>query len=162
VTDTSLTALSVLVVEDNRDGADSTADLLQLYGHRVSVTLTGKAALELAADDSPDVVLLDIRLPDVSGWDVARRLREQAEGTGKRPLLIAVTGCGAEVDRRRSAAAGIDLHLVKPVEPGVLVGILDRFRRVLAPPEPAGQLEPALSGAGSLDTLAGLPARGME
>jgi DNA-binding response OmpR family regulator len=133
LTDGFLSSLSILVVEDHQDAADSTADLLQSHGHRVRVSGTAGTALELAADDPPDVVLLDIGLPDMDGWQVARWLSEQAGGTGKRALLIAVTGRGSEADRERSRAAGIDLHLVKPVEPAVLIGVLKRFARAVAP-----------------------------
>jgi CheY-like chemotaxis protein len=130
--------LLILVVEDNEDGAESTAALLQLHGHRVLVACDGAAAVSLAADAPPDVALLDICLPGLNGWEVARWLREQTAGTGRRPLLIAVTGVGSDADRRRSAEAGIDLHLLKPVDPAALIGLLDRFRRVLAPPTVAG------------------------
>jgi CheY-like chemotaxis protein len=132
VIDEPLPPLSVLVIEDDQDGADSTATLLQMYGCRVVVAQTGHDALEFAANDPPDVAILDIRLPDLDGWEVARWLREQAKGTGKAALLIAVTGCGSDVDRQRSTEVGIHLHLVKPVEPAVLIGVLRRFARVLA------------------------------
>jgi CheY-like chemotaxis protein len=72
--------LSVLVVEDYEDAADSLATLLRLHGYRVTVARTGGAALELAADDPPDVALLDIGLPDIDGWELARRMCEQAAG----------------------------------------------------------------------------------
>jgi CheY-like chemotaxis protein len=77
----------------------------------------------------PDVVLLDIALPGMDGWEVARELK--ANPTGRPPLLIAVTGYGRKRDRRQSQAAGIDLHLVKPVDPVQLVGLLRRFRKVV-------------------------------
>ncbi len=131
--DAPLPPLSVLVVDDHQDAAESTATLLRLYGCRVTVAFTAAAALELAADDPPDVALLDILLPDLDGWQVTRWLREQASGTGKPALMVVVTGCAADEDRRRSAAAGAHLHLVKPVEPAVLVGVLRRFARALAP-----------------------------
>jgi two-component system, OmpR family, response regulator len=134
----AVTLLSVLVVDDVPDAARSLAEFLALCGFvRVSVAGTGKEALELADDDPPDVVLLDIGLPDLNGWEVARWLREQAGAKGKQPFLIAVTGFGSEDDRRRSAVAGMDLHLVKPADPGVVVGVLRRFSRILAPGPPA-------------------------
>jgi len=126
------TPLSILVVDDDTDGADSLATLLQIYGYRVTVARTGAEALELAAADPPDVALLDVLMPGLDGWEVARWLREQS--CGRRPLLVAVTGCGSDADRRRSAEAGMDLHLVKPVEPAVLAGVLEGFRRILTPP----------------------------
>src|SRR4051794_458459 len=107
-----LVALSVLVVEDQPDAAQSLAELLTLHGHCVSVALSGADALRSVEVRTPDVVLLDIGLPGMDGWAVARRLRAQARG--KQPVVVAVTGYGAEADRWRSADAGIDLHLVKP------------------------------------------------
>src|SRR6185312_16444520 len=99
----------------------STAELLTLCGHVVRVTGCGEDALRDAAARPPDVVLLDIGLPGMNGWEVARRLRDQA--TGKQPLVVAVTACATEEDQWRSAGAGFDLHLVKPVEPAMLVGL---------------------------------------
>jgi CheY-like chemotaxis protein len=122
----SNTRLSVLVVDDCPDAADSTAELLRLEGHAVRVVYSGEGALALARADPPDVVLLDIRMPGVDGWEVARRLRQTAAGRG--PVVIAVSGLGSEADRERSAGAGIEAHLVKPVEPGYLV----RFLRCIA------------------------------
>jgi CheY-like chemotaxis protein len=133
IKDSKLTPLSVLVVEDHEDGAISLEMLLHLFGCRVTIARTGNAALEAAAADPPDVVLLDLLLPDLDGWEVARRLREQFAVEDKRPLLVAVTGCGEERDYSRSADVGIDLHLLKPVESGVLIGVLRRFADALAP-----------------------------
>ncbi|MDY3552211.1 response regulator [Gemmata sp. JC717] len=115
--------LSVLVVEDQDDCAQSTAELLTMCGHAVRVATCGPDALRDAAVEIPDVVLLDIQLPGPTGWEVASRLRERAGG--RQPLLVAVTGCGSEEDRWRSADAGIDLHLVKPVAPADLIRLLD-------------------------------------
>jgi len=124
--------ISVLVVDDLFDAVASLAQVLALHGFsRVATAHTGGAALELAADDPPDVVLLDIGLPDLDGWEVARWLRLQGRGTGKRALVIAVTGRDSAADHRRSEEAGVDLHLVKPIDPAVLVGVLKRLARVL-------------------------------
>lgn len=123
--------MSVLVVEDHRDGAETLALMLQMSGYRVTVAASGEAALETAALSPPDVVILDLLLPKLSGWDVARMLRERS--VGKRPFFIAVTGCGQEADYRRSTEAGIDLHLLKPVDPPELLAVLDRFSRIIAP-----------------------------
>jgi DNA-binding response OmpR family regulator len=123
--------LSVLVVDDDRDGAETLALLLQMSGYRVAVAADGETALETAALAPPDVVILDLLLPKLSGWDVARKLRERS--VGKRPFFIAVSGCGLESDYRQSSEAGIDLHLLKPVDPPELMAVLDRFFRVLAP-----------------------------
>jgi CheY-like chemotaxis protein len=118
-----------MVVEDLADAAESMALLLQMCGHRVTVARTGQAALDQAVRDPPDAVVLDIRLPGLNGWEVARRLRDGS--ARKRPFVIAVTGCGLEADYRRSEEAGIELHLLKPVDPQQLMEVLDRFARVL-------------------------------
>ena len=127
-------AFSVLVVDDSPDTARSTAELLTLMGYAARVALSGEDALRQAAIDPPDVVLLDIRMPGMDGYEVARRLA--AVGSGKPPVLVAVTGCATQDDRVQTAAAGFDLHLAKPVDPAVLVGLLRRVRRAIAPPEP--------------------------
>jgi CheY-like chemotaxis protein len=121
--------LHVLVVEDNEEEAASMALLLRVSGHKVQVTADGPAALEAAKHGLPDMVLLDIGLPGMDGYGVARWITEQPYD--KNPLLIAVTGLGREEDRRQSAAAGIDLHLVKPVEAGLLQGLLSRFQAII-------------------------------
>jgi len=123
-------ALSVLVVEDEEDGANSLAELLQLFGYRVAVARTGLSALLAAEMDRPDVVLLDIRLPDIDGWEVARRMRDTATG-GPQPVVVAVTGCSTEADQWRSVDAGIDLHWVKPADPATLLATLARFAHLL-------------------------------
>src|ERR1700712_1999222 len=119
-------SLKVLVVEDDEDGAESMAMLLRLYGHDVQVARSGRVALESARADRPDVVLLDLGLPGMDGYDVARHLCESNHG--EPPLLVAVTGYGGEDHRRRSAEAGIHVHLVKPVDPERLEDVLERFR----------------------------------
>src|SRR5258708_7691026 len=93
--------LYVLVVEDNRDCADSTALLLRLAGHEAEVAPDGASALRAAAARQPDVVLLDLGLPDMTGWEVARRLKALAGRKG--PFIVAVTGWSGEKDRLRSA-----------------------------------------------------------
>jgi two-component system OmpR family response regulator len=123
-------SLSVLVVDDDPDAADSLADLLRLCGHRVTVARTALDALEAADRERPDVALLDIGLPGMSGWQVARRVREQEQWRGgRRTLIVSVTGYGADADRWRSVEAGVDLHLVKPADPQFLIGMLERFGR---------------------------------
>ncbi len=117
--------LHILVVEDNVDCAKSTAMLLRHYRHDVEVVLNGTDALEAAKAKRPDVVLLDIGLPRMDGYEVARRLKRLPGA--KAPLLIAITGFGQEGDRRQSAEAGIDVHLLKPVEPEYLRRLLERF-----------------------------------
>ncbi len=122
--------MRVLVVEDSADTAASLEMLLRLDGHEVLVAGDGPAALRAAHDRPPDVALVDIRLPGMDGFEVARHLQEQV--TEKKPFVIAITGYGQEEDRRRSAEAGIDLHLLKPVAPDALRRLLRRFQRVIA------------------------------
>jgi signal transduction histidine kinase/ActR/RegA family two-component response regulator len=112
----------ILVVDDNRDSADSLALLLRLTGHAVQVAYDGRAALEAALAGSPEVVFLDIGLPGMDGHEVARRLR--AQGGMEGALLVAVSGYGQEEDRVRSLEAGFDHHLVKPVEPEAVQALL--------------------------------------
>jgi len=121
--------LSVLVVDDSTDMTSSTSELLTLVGCAVRVATSGSEALALVASDPPDVILLDLLMPQMDGYEVARRL--SALKSLKPSLLVAVTGCGTEEDRARTAAAGFDLHLVKPVDPALLIGLLRRFRRAL-------------------------------
>ena len=106
------------------------------------VALNGEDALQCVDADRPDVVLLDIRMPGLDGLDVARLIRARCAGRGKQPILVAVTGCGTDGDRLLSAEAGFDLHLLKPVDPALLVGLMERFRRLLTPPTPASELDP--------------------
>jgi CheY-like chemotaxis protein len=133
--------LSVLVVDDDSDTVESLAELLRYHGHVVRVARGGEEALRSAEADPPDAVLLDLMMPRMTGCAVARALRER-DGTGKRPFLVAVTGCGHADDMARTADAGFDVHLVKPVDPGVIVGLLERFRRLLSPPTPVNELDP--------------------
>jgi CheY-like chemotaxis protein len=121
--------LRVLVAEDDADSAVSLARFLRGIGHEVEVATDGPAAVGAAQAHRPDVVLLDISLPGLDGWEVARRL--QGHPAERRPLLIAVTGHDQEDDRRRSDEAGIDLHLAKPVGPDQLHWLLKRFQSVL-------------------------------
>ena len=115
-------AMRILVVDDNVDAADSTALLLSLEGYETHSVHTARAALEAAASIKPDVVLLDIGLPEMDGYDVAPRLRALAEGV---PMaIVALTGYGQPADRERAIRAGFDEFLVKPVEPAVLNGLL--------------------------------------
>jgi two-component system CheB/CheR fusion protein len=114
----------ILVVDDNRDAVESLAMLLRLDGHEVRVAHDGPRALEAAAAFAPQVVLLDIGMPGMSGYEVARRLR--ADGGPACPLLVAMTGYGQDEDRRRSREAGFDHHLVKPVEFEVVLALLAR------------------------------------
>lgn len=112
----------VLVVDDNLDSAETIALMAQLWGHDVRTAHTGQAALEMAEDYRPEVVLLDIGLPGMDGFEVARRLREQEWMTGV--MLVAMTGYGQEEDRRRSREVGFDHHMVKPIDPATLQALL--------------------------------------
>jgi PAS domain S-box-containing protein len=112
----------ILVVDDNVDAARSLALLLRLWGHTVRTAYDGPSALAAAAADPPEVVLLDIGMPGMDGYEVARRLRAQAEL--RSALLVAVTGYGQDEDRRRAFAAGFDRHLTKPLDPDALQALL--------------------------------------
>jgi CheY-like chemotaxis protein len=116
-------AQRVLVVEDNRDAADSLRLLLGLYGYEVAVAYCGHDGVRAAQQHRPDVVLCDIGLPGLDGYAVARRLRGNPATAQAR--LIAVTAYGRDEDRRRSHEAGFERHLVKPVDPDDLRGALD-------------------------------------
>ena len=129
------TGLRVLLVEDDKDSAECTTLLLQIDGHQVQVARNGQAALQMAQADSPDVVLLEIHLPGMDGWEVAKALQEQA--TEKKPICIAFTTCGTEADQRHSKEAGINLHLAKPLEPGYLRAVLRRFQEIIRSDEAA-------------------------
>ncbi len=118
-------ACRVLVVEDNVDAGDTLSALLQLRGHQVSVALSGSQALELLRSRGADIVLCDLGLPGMSGYDVARAVR--ADGGLRHLKLVALTGYGQPEDRKRSAEAGFDAHLVKPVELQALDGMLARM-----------------------------------
>jgi CheY-like chemotaxis protein len=112
----------VLVVDDNTDAADILVMMLQMFGHEVQAAYSGQTALETAVEYQPDFVLLDIGLPDMNGYEVARRLRQQP--LAKDVRLIAMTGYGQDSDRQRSEEAGFDRHLVKPVDPEELQDLL--------------------------------------
>jgi len=114
----------ILVVDDNADAAASLALLLKFSGHEVHVAHDGEAALRLTETLRPDAVLLDVGMPGMDGYEVARRLRLRP-GT-KDAVIIAVTGYGAEADRRRTRAAGFDHHLTKPIELESLADLITR------------------------------------
>lgn len=113
----------ILVVEDNDDGRESLCRLLELSGHRVRAAADGPAGIEAAIAAPPEVALIDIGLPRLDGYEVARRIRA-AEGA-RRPLLIALTGYGLPEDKERAGRAGFDAHLVKPVDAGALARLLE-------------------------------------
>jgi CheY-like chemotaxis protein len=116
----------VIVADDNRDAADALAMLLELSGHEVRVAHGGRAALSLAQTFRPDVAILDIGMPDLSGYDVAAQLRR--EPWGGAIVLIALTGWGRDDERQRATAAGFDQHMTKPVDPEKLEAFLSKRR----------------------------------
>jgi len=111
-----------LVVDDNVDAANSLAMLLLSEGHEVKAVYSGMQALDVLEVFAPDVVVLDIGMPSMSGYEVARRIRTMQQGQA--PLLIALTGWGQASDKRRAADAGFDEHLTKPVDPNVLMSLI--------------------------------------
>ena len=122
--------LNVLVVEDSADAADSLALILERYGHHVEIARNGLDALEKIGADHPDAVILDIGLPGMSGYEVAKRIA--ADRPHKTPLFIAVSGHAREEDRQHSREAGIHAHLAKPADPLEINAILERLGRALA------------------------------
>ncbi len=114
--------LRVVIIEDNRDAADTLGQLVSLSGHEVRVAYDGLAGVLAAREWGPDVVLCDIGLPGLDGYGVAAALRRHP--TTAKAHLIAITAYGSDEDRRRSESAGFDKHLVKPVDPDVLLGLL--------------------------------------
>ena len=114
--------LRVVVVDDNVDAAESLAELLRLVGHEVHVTHDGPAGLEAARSLRPDVVLLDIGLPGMDGYEVARRLERRP---GFDAVMVAVSGYGRDEDRRASREAGMTHHFVKPIDFRALRSLLD-------------------------------------
>lgn len=110
------------MVDDNRDSATNLGLMLEMRGNEVRTAYDGLEAENVAGAFKPDVVLLDIGLSKLNGYDAARKIREQPWGTGM--FLIAVTGWGQDEDRRRSVEAGLNLHAVKPVGPAALENLL--------------------------------------
>jgi CheY-like chemotaxis protein len=124
--------LRVLVVEDDPDLAASLAGWLGRCGHEVRVAPDGPTALRATVASPPDVMLLDIGLPGMDGYEVAKRVqREVASAAPKAPLVIAVTGRAEEGARCRSREAGIDLHLLKPLDADLLSRVLRRFQDII-------------------------------
>ena len=128
--ETSAQPRKVLVIDDNRDQAESLGKLLSLMGHDVRLGFDGEEALRLALDFRPDVALLDLGLPKLNGCEVAKRMR--SDPRVKDTLLLAQTGWGQDDDLRRTKEAGFDHHLLKPVDIG-------RLKAILAQPSRPGQ-----------------------
>jgi CheY-like chemotaxis protein len=129
------TRLRVLVIEDDADNAESLALLLRLWGHDVQICRTGAEALSLAPRYAPQAIVLDIGLPGMSGWEVARRIR------GSEPVvLIGLSGFGMQQDRQRASEEGLDHFLVKPADPEELEQLLRRAaERTVQHTPPAGR-----------------------
>lgn len=117
-------AKRVLVVDDNKDAADSLSRVLTAYGHETRSVYTGSSALEVAETFKPDTILLDLGLPTLDGYEVARQIRENSQLSDTQ--LIAVTGFGQQRDFERSHAVGFDAHFVKPVDPAVIQDLLTK------------------------------------
>ena len=122
-------AKRILIVEDNEDSALSLKMLLEAMGYLVEVVHDGESAVGASAERRPDLILMDIGLPGINGYEAARQIRS---GHPQAPIVIvALTGWGQEPDRRKSQEAGIDHHLVKPL-------VLDQLKRILEPAQMSG------------------------
>jgi len=119
---TPRTTARILLVDDNRDATDSLAMLLQMHGHDVISAYEGRSALDLATREQPSLIVVDIGLPDIDGFEVARRLRADPRTAGS--TLVALTGYGQPEDREKSKNAGFDHHLVKPAAADVILGLV--------------------------------------
>jgi len=117
----------VLIADDDRDATLSLATLLKLEGHEVRQVYDGSATLDAAREFEPDVIVVDIGMPKLSGYDVARALRERYGNGG--PLLIALTGWKQASDKILAMIAGFDHHVAKPYEPATLLSLISRSRR---------------------------------
>ena len=113
----------IVLVEDHDDSRELLRDLLQTYGHRVTAAATGRAGVQAALAERPEVMIIDIGLPELDGYSVARRVREVL---GSDVFLIALTGYGQPDDRRRAAEAGFDIHVTKPIDSSILLDLLSQ------------------------------------
>jgi|SRR5947209_2932850 len=118
--------LDILIAEDNVDGAQSLGHILRRAGHSVRVVGDGQSAVSAALIDPPDVILMDIGLPRMDGWEAARRIRHGMNG--KPCLMLAVTGYDRPADHLRSHEAGFQMHLAKPVDPQDLLSLLEHYQ----------------------------------
>jgi signal transduction histidine kinase/ActR/RegA family two-component response regulator len=123
----------ILVVDDNRDAADSLAAVLRLFGHEVIVGHSGREALETGARERPDAIILDIGMPDMTGYEAARRIRREA--WGRHVFLLAITGWGQADDKETARASGFDRHLTKPVDPDQVEILLAELLKSPSPPD---------------------------
>jgi CheY-like chemotaxis protein len=120
-------ARRILIADDNVDGAETMGMLLESDGHEVHLAHTGTEAFESAKRLKPDIVVLDIGMPDIDGYEVAQRIRHEAWGSDI--VLIAITGWGQADDKRRALAAGFDRHMTKPVDPIQLEQLFEQATR---------------------------------
>ena len=120
---TQHSATRILVVDDNEDAANSLATLLEVVGYKVRIAYDGPEGIEAADEFEPAVALLDIGLPKLSGYDIARHVRGRRGGE---VLLVAITGWGQEDDRRRAREAGFDHHFTKPADFDKLLSLIDK------------------------------------
>ena len=111
----------IVLVEDHDDSRELLRDILETYGHRVTATASGRAGVQAALSERPEVMIIDIGLPELDGYTVARRVRDEL---GDDVYLIALTGYGQPDDRRRAAEAGFDVHVTKPVDSAALLELL--------------------------------------
>jgi CheY-like chemotaxis protein len=131
----------VLLVDDNRDFAESLATVLRYNGHAVEVAYDGQAALAIAREFRPEVAFLDLGLPRLDGYALAKALRDDPATSSA--LLVALTGWGQEKDREQTKAAGFDLHFVKPVDPATVAQVVETLRAGRAGASSAGAAAPA-------------------
>jgi CheY-like chemotaxis protein len=155
VTNDKGSGLHILVVDHDLETAAAMTTRLRRCGHRVQAAADGHSACRVALSQPPDVVLLELALPDLDGWEVARRLQETS--WEKKPFLVAFTDDGGDEERRRSHQAGIDLHLVKPVNLDLLRRVLQRFHRVIMPTDawPAEQRKDEAQGQETIPAFLG-------
>ena len=121
----------ILVADDNRDNAESLSTLLTITGHETRMAHDGVEAVEAAEQFRPDLILLDIGMPRMNGYDACRRIREQE--WARSMVIVALTGWGQEEDRNRSKEAGFDHHMVKPVEYHALMKLLTESAEASSP-----------------------------
>jgi CheY-like chemotaxis protein len=117
----------VLVVDDNVDSAQSLATMLKILGHESRVVHDGLAAVAAAAEFAPEIIVMDVGMPKLNGFEACRRIRAETR-EGKGPFIIALTGWSQEEDRFRCQEAGFNMHLVKPIEMHTLLGVLYKSR----------------------------------
>ncbi len=118
--------MKILVADDNHDIADSVAMALEMWHHTVTVARTGQGAIDLALSDPPDVAMLDIGMPDLSGFEVCERIRREL---GDRPVIVAVTGWGDSEYRNRAQRVGFDTLLLKPIGIQELLRVVDLAKK---------------------------------